>query len=370
MKLKRYVTTLVPLVVLNLGIATAVANDVDGDAEGDDPQAVLMSGINANRDGVVREMASIWANQLGEEENSLLYDINALANEKLLKLQDATSPQEARDIIVGKRSNKQARSGGLARLGDVAKDLVYTPVTPCRIIDTRDVGGTGNGSPLAAGASKNYYVHGSGTKMTSQGGTSSGCPAPKGEPSAVHANFTVVPEGTSGTTRGNIRVYPKGAAEPHSSLVNFKLGTVFTNTATIRTCVNCGYDLTIKAQYNATRVVVDVLGYYYPVDKDDADRMALAFAYFDKNGVKKSGTENISATWNSGGKRYELAITGENYFYNKYSAFVTAAQTCTDAIPHAASFGGKLLVSFLDVNGSGEGSKKQCDFQVVVFKNQ
>ena len=58
--------------------------------------------------------------------------------------------------------------GGLATLGDSQADLVYTPLTPCRIIDTRVAGGA-----IAAGATRDFLV--TGTSFASQGGSATGC---------------------------------------------------------------------------------------------------------------------------------------------------------------------------------------------------
>jgi len=53
-------------------------------------------------------------------------------------------------------------------LGDTAADLVYTPVTPCRILDTRLAGG-----PLAADTPRSFSV--TAANLGFQGGNASGC---------------------------------------------------------------------------------------------------------------------------------------------------------------------------------------------------
>src|SRR5439155_14966640 len=69
-------------------------------------------------------------------------------------------------------------------LGDSAADLVYTPVTPCRILDTRIVGG-----PIAAGGQRNFLV--TGTNLSGQGGSATGCGVPTAATAAV-INFVAV----------------------------------------------------------------------------------------------------------------------------------------------------------------------------------
>jgi len=58
-------------------------------------------------------------------------------------------------------------------IGDSRADLVYTPVTPCRIIDTRLAGGA-----IGAGTTRSFLV--TGTDLSSQGGSGTGCNVPKG----------------------------------------------------------------------------------------------------------------------------------------------------------------------------------------------
>ena len=62
---------------------------------------------------------------------------------------------------------------GLNALGDTQADLVYTPVTPCRIIDTRLGGGI-----MAANTTRDFLV--TGTDYSAQGGSATGCGVPYG----------------------------------------------------------------------------------------------------------------------------------------------------------------------------------------------
>jgi hypothetical protein len=130
---------------------------------------------------------------------------------------------------------------------------LYTSVTPCRIVDTRLAGGA-----ITAGGVRSYDVWGA---VGSQGGNPAGCPSPEGEPLGVHINVTAVPLGN-----GHIVAYSAGSTAPNSSLVNYRAGVQnVANAASIRTCFNCAKDINIKVAYGAAHVVIDVLGYYYPI---------------------------------------------------------------------------------------------------------
>jgi hypothetical protein len=103
-------------------------------------------------------------------------------------------------------------------------DLVYTAVTPCRIVDTRLAG-----DAIPPGGIRSYNVWGD---VVSQGGNSSGCPSPKGEPYTAHINVTAVPLGN-----GNIVAYPFNSATPNASLVNYRSDAQnVANSGTVKTC--------------------------------------------------------------------------------------------------------------------------------------
>jgi hypothetical protein len=95
---------------------------------------------------------------------------------------------------------------GLNSLGDTQADLVYTPVTPCRIIDTRIAGG-----PLAVGTPRNFFV--TGTDYSAQGGSPAGCGVPHGPATAAVINLAAV----NATGLGHLRITPFGRAMPQAA---------------------------------------------------------------------------------------------------------------------------------------------------------
>jgi hypothetical protein len=154
-------------------------------------------------------------------------------------------------------------SASAQALGD-RDQLVYKPVNPCRIVDTRFAGG-----PFAAEEVRFYDVYGN---VTAQNGANAGnqypnsCRAPKGEPSAVAINVTAVPnQGFS----GHLRVQPGFLATQivEASMVNFTAGENVANQGAVRTRVAGAGQPDIKIYASVpTNVVVDVAGYYYDVE--------------------------------------------------------------------------------------------------------
>ncbi len=135
-------------------------------------------------------------------------------------------------------------------------DLSYTPVTPCRIVDTRKSGGR-----IGAAKQRNFYVHGSASTIQAQGGDPDGCKAPFGEPLAAHINMVAVDP----TGKGNLQAFPKGAGSGAGISVNYNvIDTNLANAGTVKTSYGTGTDITVSSGFSSAHTVIDVLGYYYP----------------------------------------------------------------------------------------------------------
>ncbi len=163
---------------------------------------------------------------------------------------------------------------GLSSLGDTEADLVYTPLTPCRIIDTRLAGGI-----LVAGVPRDFKVTGS--DYSAQGGKASSCGVPLGPTTAAAINFVAVtPQGA-----GHLLLTPFGRPMPLASIINYALpgtGLNVANGLTVATCdpsaATCSYDITIQAGVSGAHLVADVQGYYQRVSTGGVGTALLADA--------------------------------------------------------------------------------------------
>lgn len=138
-------------------------------------------------------------------------------------------------------------------LGAANGDLVFTPVVPCRIIDSRIEGGR-----LVAGTPRDYDVAGA---LGGQGGAPN-CAVPEGAASAVVLNFVAV--GPVGN--GNLRAWPFGQPVPIASVINYTTGVNIANGVVIGICDPgagaCAKDFTVRADSSDVNLVVDVMGYF------------------------------------------------------------------------------------------------------------
>ena len=145
------------------------------------------------------------------------------------------------------------------------EDLIYVPVNPCRIVDTRLAGGA-----ILTNTFRNFYVSGD-VDIFGQGGSLSGCPAPRqgSEPLAISAYIIAVPDTNS--TSGVLTAYPSDQPPPatgEGSIVNFAAGQIVGNTTNVTLCdpSSCPNDgeFAILARSTNQHVVIDLQGYYYP----------------------------------------------------------------------------------------------------------
>ena len=144
-------------------------------------------------------------------------------------------------------------------LGDSASDLVFTPIAPCRVVDTRGSGARTGVIP--ANGTRSFDLeddaYGAG-----QGGATSGCTGlPVDSPPAWAINITV----TNGyVAAGGLKAWGFSTTEPNASVINFTPANSggIANGLSIIGCNLCGDDLTVRAFGDATHVIIDVVGYY------------------------------------------------------------------------------------------------------------
>jgi hypothetical protein len=153
-----------------------------------------------------------------------------------------------------------------ATLGNPFSDLLFVPLTPCRILDTRII----SGGLLAPGQRRDFLVAGT-NAFLAQGGNGGGCGVPDGttEPVAAAAviNFIAVsPQGP-----GHIIAWEYGQTEPLASIINFAaVGLNIANGIVIPIdgTTSQPFDLSVRPGVSATHLVADVTGYFtrFPVE--------------------------------------------------------------------------------------------------------
>jgi hypothetical protein len=122
--------------------------------------------------------------------------------------------------------------------------LSFFTVTPCRLVDTRDLAGTFGAPALVAGADRVFSLYGR-------------CGIPDGA-RAVSVNVTV----TGPTATGGLRLYPAGTPMPLASAINYGPGQTRSNNAIVT--LNSLGELAVRCTQTSgtTHLVLDVNGYF------------------------------------------------------------------------------------------------------------
>ena len=133
-----------------------------------------------------------------------------------------------------------------------AQALSFYPLSPCRIIDTRNPDGQLGGPVIGAGGNKTIPIR------------LSNCGVPANA-QAYSINATVVPTGPL----GYLTLWPTGQSQPLVSTLNAPTGNVVANAA----IVPAGTNGSISAfMSNQSHLVVDINGYFAPPGSANAQR--------------------------------------------------------------------------------------------------
>jgi hypothetical protein len=140
-------------------------------------------------------------------------------------------------------------------LGALSNDLVYTPVQPCRIVDTRS---TAAGVIPAAGTRSFVAINAS--NFTSQGGSATNCGTLGLSATAVAVNFTAV----FPTAQGFLTAYPFGTVRPTAATMVYVPGDLLSNFSIVQIPNPLSsFDFTVFSAAQ-THVVADIVGYFAP----------------------------------------------------------------------------------------------------------
>ena len=157
--------------------------------------------------------------------------------------------------VRGTRPSVPSDAGAFAaRLGDISADLTYTPLSPCRIIDTRGMAG----GAIPGNSSRNFVALAN--SFTSQGGSATDCSTSGVVATAVVINVTAV----SPMGGGFATVFPFATPPPLTSSVNYAAGSVVNNSVITKIPNPLqAADFTIYT-FAQSHFVVDIVGYFAP----------------------------------------------------------------------------------------------------------
>ena len=226
------------------------------------PGASALLAIDSNRATVIDRIVTQWAEPLAQSSAALSAQqlrtlLSGLRADHLLAASLAGNLEGLRNAISTAVTSTAVVAPSLLRtkaLGDGNDDLVYTPINPCRIVDTR----LGAGGFLGNDTERDWKVSRPGGNFTDQGGSSSDCTIPA-NPAAVLANFAV----TGSSSPGVLFAWPFNQPAPTASTLNYAGGETIANAIIVPMAQGLAEDLSVFVS-TGTNVVVDVVGYFKP----------------------------------------------------------------------------------------------------------
>jgi hypothetical protein len=242
-----------------LTIQNARAEDVDLAAEMRAIRGDYRIVVDLNRNIIVEQLLKRWPKELGsaygvspDDLAPIASSLRSLSPDRLYSLAIAQSAAELDQALSADAVHREARTKAL---GSTTSDLTYTPVTPCRIVDTRN----GAGGKLAGGDTRNWLASNPGGTFSGQGGSATNCGIPI-IPSAVSVNITVA---NTGGGPAFLTAWPYGQARPTASSLNWvSANSQVANGALIPLCPGpCAADFSVFAS-SGTDVIIDVVGYF------------------------------------------------------------------------------------------------------------
>jgi hypothetical protein len=215
--------------------------------------------IDQNRPVVIERIVEVFRPAFGPGQEATVRE--ALGGMRADHLLAASLAPNLDGLLAVLKNAETASSVVLAKpngksLGDVGKDVVYTPVTPCRIVDTR----SGAGGTLNAGDTRNWLASNPSGTFVAQGGSATNCGIAV-KPAAVLVNLTV-----AGTQSGPafLTAWPFNQAKPLAASLNWvAAGTQVANAIILPLCTGgeCTSDWSLYAS-SGTELIVDVMGYF------------------------------------------------------------------------------------------------------------
>ena len=213
--------------------------------------------VEQQRAAIVARLSKQWSEAFAAlpaprrlTEERLANALWALRADRLFAASLAGELEDVERVLAKANEPSTAPGSTPKALGDLNADLTYSPLNPCRILDTRNVGGA-----LAANVARTF--DGYSTNFAAQGGTASDCGIPNGVAALAMNVYAVNP-----TNTGFIKVWPANGTEPAVSTVNYQSGLVAIATGALVPVDRVNSNRFTAKSPAVVDFVADVVGYF------------------------------------------------------------------------------------------------------------
>lgn len=235
----------------------------EGASAADRVQASPLLAIDRNRATVIDRIVGQWGSALtrsgaGLDDAQLRVLLDGMRADQLLAASLAGSLEGLRDVIANAvaAEEREVKASLLPAkaLGDTGTDVVYVPVTPCRLVDTRTsypavYQGAG---PFSDGDVRTYTVEGGNRVCLSQ------LPA-SARPAAVQLQVFGSP--TAGGS-GDIEIVAQGTRFGRTATLAFTGNVAISSNGTTAPVNLTNKQIAVQVRGALANVSIDVVGYY------------------------------------------------------------------------------------------------------------
>lgn len=217
--------------------------------------------IDRNRGTVIERIVTQWgeavaASDSGIDRAQFRQILDAMRADQLLAASLAGSLDGLRSVVVSALT-AQAADGAPATakaLGDATQDVVYVPVTPCRLVETRGTFAAvyQGGGAFPGGTTRTYTLQGGNGVCLSQ------LPA-SATPGAVQLQVFGIP---TSSASGDIEVLPQGGAFGATASLVYLGNNAFTSAAVTSLVNVANKQISVQVRGGGAHVAIDVVGYF------------------------------------------------------------------------------------------------------------
>ncbi|MFO1306010.1 MAG: tail fiber domain-containing protein [Burkholderiales bacterium] len=218
--------------------------------------------IDRNRDAVVERIVAQWGDALvrsnaGLGAGQLREMLLGMRSDQLLAASLVGNLEGLRNVVAAALvSDSDVRSSMLyaKALGDASQDVVYVPVTPCRLVETRGTFAAvyQGGGPFAPNEVRTYTLQGgNGVCLAQLPGSVT--------PSAVQMQVYGIPT-TAGS--GDIEILPQGGAFGSTATLVYLGSNAFTSASSTTLANLANKQISVQVRGGGAHVAIDVVGYF------------------------------------------------------------------------------------------------------------
>jgi Chaperone of endosialidase len=332
------------------------------------PDALLQ--IDLNRTSVVEKIVGAWEKEIPAAQiGSFRSKLSALRADQLLAANVSGSFDGVLEVVNRQELTVLARNEVGERskaLGDNFQDLVYTPITPCRIVDTRSASAAGIPNPMLGNAAYGIKSFSS-AGFASYGGSGTPCNIPTtGEVRAIVANVIGLQQAGLPNLSAYISVGDTNVLDTLLSSAALNFNAVQAANATVVIPTNASGNLYMAMPTGLRgNFIVEVSGYFMPVTRGNITNSVVGGSVFEVTNTNTVGgstaVRGSSTSTTNGGIGVWGSHAGGGYGVygtagaNGYGVYATAATNGIGVYAQAPSGTGAAVVANGDVKVSDAG---------------